>query len=288
MPLWQTKTVKMTLAQWLQQATRQLSDVSPLAADDAKLLLCHQLHVSVSYLYSHPDDKLTTADLEALQQLLGRAVQDEPIAYIVGRWPFWNIELEVASCTLIPRPDTELLVEQALALALPQNAKVLDLGTGTGAIALALACNRPLWQVTAVDKITDAVELARRNATRLAASNCTILPSNWFSAVTGQYFDLIISNPPYIEPNDPHLPALKYEPVSALVAAEQGLADLAIICQQAPAYLAANGWLWLEHGYNQADDVQQLLAAAGFSNVQSRQDYGGNWRISGGCLKHHD
>ncbi|MAA95414.1 MULTISPECIES: peptide chain release factor N(5)-glutamine methyltransferase [unclassified Arsukibacterium] len=278
----------MTLAEWLQQATRQLSGVSALAADDARLLLCHQLNVSVSYVYGHGDDTLGEPDLQALNQLLHRAVQDEPIAYIIGHWPFWNIELEVASCTLIPRPDTELLVEQALSLSLPEHAKVLDLGTGTGAIALALACNRPLWQVTAVDKISAAVALARRNATRLAASNCTISPSDWFSAVTGQQFDLIVSNPPYIEPDDPHLPALKYEPVSALVAAERGLADLATICQQAPAYLATKGWLWLEHGYNQAEDVQQLLTTAGFNKVQSRKDYGGNWRISGGCLNSHN
>jgi release factor glutamine methyltransferase len=145
-----------------------------------------------------------------------------------------------------------------------------------------------LWQVTGVDRITEAVELASRNAKRLMASNCQILQSNWFSAVIGQRFDLIVSNPPYIEPNDPHLPALKHEPASALVAAEHGLADLATICQQAPAYLADKGWLWLEHGYNQANDVQQLLTAAGFKSVQSRKDYGGNWRISGGCLNSVD
>ncbi|KKO47332.1 SAM-dependent methyltransferase [Arsukibacterium ikkense] len=274
----------MTLAQWLQQAASQLQTLSPMAADDARLLLCHQLNVSSSYLYSHADECLSEANTAALAALLKRAVQGEPLAYIIGRWPFWNIELEVAPCTLIPRPDTELLVEQALALALPANARVLDLGTGTGAIALALACNRPLWQVTAAEKVTAAVELARRNAQQLAAANCTVLQSNWFSAVSGQQFDLIVSNPPYIEPDDPHLPALKHEPLSALVAPEHGLADIAIICQQAPAFLTAQGWLWLEHGYNQAEAVRQLLTTAGFSQVQSRKDYGGNWRISGGCL----
>ncbi|MBV2128259.1 peptide chain release factor N(5)-glutamine methyltransferase [Arsukibacterium indicum] len=275
----------MTLTHWLRQATSQLSAVSPLAADDARLLLCHQLNVSSSYLYSHADEPLSAPDLQALNQLLHRALQDEPIAYIIGRWPFWNIELDVAPCTLIPRPDTELLVEQALSLTLPQHARVLDLGTGTGALALALACNRPDWQVTAAEKISAAVELARQNAKRLAAVNCIVLQSDWFSAVAGQRFDLIVSNPPYIEPDDPHLAALHFEPASALIAPEHGLADLAAICQQAPAYLVDNGWLWLEHGYNQADAVRQLLSAAGFSQVQSRRDYGGNWRISGGCLK---
>lgn len=274
----------MTLAQWLQQATRQLQDISLLAADDARLLACHQLNVSSSYLYSHGDEKLSDVNLQALNQLLSRALQDEPIAYIIGNWPFWNIELEVAPCTLIPRPDTELLVEQVLSLALPATARVLDLGTGTGAIALALACNQPSWQVTAADKVAAAVELARRNAKRLAANNCTVLQSDWFDALQGQQFELIVSNPPYIEPDDPHLAALHFEPVSALVAAGQGLADLAAICQQAPAYLTEQGWLWLEHGYNQAQAVQQLLIAAGFKQVQSRKDYGNNWRISGGCL----
>lgn len=274
----------MTLAQWLEQATCQLQAVSPLAADDARLLLCHQLNVSSSYLYSHADASLSAADAATLALMLSRAVQGEPLAYIIGCWPFWNIELEVAPCTLIPRPDTELLVEQALALPLPVNARVLDLGTGTGAIALALACNKPSWQVVAADNVSAAVELARRNAKQLAAANCKVLQSDWFSAVTGQQFDLIISNPPYIEPDDPHLPALQHEPLSALVAAEQGLADLAIICQHAPAFLSRNGWLWLEHGYNQAEAVRVLLTDAGFKRVQSRKDYGGNWRISGGCL----
>lgn len=262
----------------------QLSKVSPLAADDARLLLCHQLQVSSSYLYGHAEQTLSPANQQALDQLLSRALQDEPIAYIIGRWPFWNIDLEVAPCTLIPRPDTELLVEQVLSLVLPENASVLDLGTGTGAVALALAYNRPLWQVTAAEKVSAAVELAQRNASSLAVTNCTVLQSNWYSAVAGQRFDVIVSNPPYIEPDDPHLAALHYEPVSALIAAEHGLADLAAICRQAPAYLRPEGWLWLEHGYNQADAVQQLLSDAGFSQVQSRRDYGGNWRISGGRL----
>lgn len=276
----------MTLAQWLQQATRQLHNISALAADDAKLLLCHQLNVSTSYLYSHADDSLGHSDSAELAMLLSRAVQGEPLAYIIGRWPFWNIELEVAPCTLIPRPDTELLVEQALALTLPANAQVLDLGTGTGAIALALACNQPLWQVTAVDRVAAAVELARGNAKRLGADNCTVLQSDWFSAVKARQFDLIVSNPPYIEPDDPHLPSLQHEPLSALVAPDHGLADIAAICQQAAAYLTDQGWLWLEHGYNQAEVVRHLLIAAGFQQVQSRKDYGDNWRISGGCRSH--
>jgi release factor glutamine methyltransferase len=185
---------------------------------------------------------------------------------------------------LIPRPDTELLVEKALALSLPTAAKVLDLGTGTGAIALALACNRPLWQIIATDNVAAAVALAGRNARRLVAKNCTVLQSDWFSALHNQQFDLIVSNPPYIEVDDAHLPALKHEPLSALVATDQGLADLATICRQAPGHLTAAGWLWLEHGYNQAAAVRQLLTAAGFQQVQSFKDYGGNWRISGGCL----
>ena len=159
---------------------------------------------------------------------------------------------------------------------------MLDLGTGTGAIALALAHNRPHWQLTGVDLQAEAVALAQRNAQTLQLSNVHFTVSSWFSALADQQYDLIVSNPPYIEAADPHLTALRFEPLTALVAEQQGLADLASIIAAAPAYLAPGGWLWLEHGYNQAQQVQQLLKQAGFGQVDSVRDYGGNWRISGG------
>ncbi|MDX3773843.1 peptide chain release factor N(5)-glutamine methyltransferase [Chromatiaceae bacterium AAb-1] len=269
---------------WLNKATLQLAAVSDVPDIEARLCLTSVLNVSNSYLYSYSEQLLTGEQLAALDTIVQRRQHGEPLAYILGKWSFWNIELDVAPSTLIPRPDTEILVERVLNLPLPEQATVLDLGTGTGAIALALACNRPAWQVTAVDFIADAVALAQRNARQLQAANCTVLQSNWFSALAAKRFDVIVSNPPYIEEQDPHLAALRFEPVSALVAAEQGLADLQLICQQAPAYLNAAGWLWLEHGYNQADAVRQLLAKTGFINIGSMRDYGGNWRISGGQL----
>jgi release factor glutamine methyltransferase len=163
---------------------------------------------------------------------------------------------------------------------------VLDLGTGTGAIALSLAKAKADWQLAAVDFNPDAVALAHRNQQRLQLANCQICQSDWFSALAGQRFDLIVSNPPYIDAEDPHLQQgdVKFEPLSALVALAAGLADLQHICQHAPAFLTASGWLWLEHGYQQAEAVQQLLQAAGFTEVSSRRDYAGQWRISGGRL----
>lgn len=282
----------MTLEQWLQQASAALL---PLAAQDealtdvrleARRLLGDVLDISPTALQINLHDVLQPAQLSILADALKRRLTGEPLAYITGRWWFWDLELEVAPCTLIPRPDTELLVEQALSLHLPASARVLDLGTGTGAIALALAKAKPLWQLVAVDYNREAVALAQRNQQRLQLMNCQILQSDWFQAVKGQRFDLILSNPPYIDALDPHLQQgdVKFEPLSALVSPAAGLADLQHICQQAPAFLNQGGWLWLEHGYQQAEAVQQLLQEAGLVEVQSKRDYAGQWRISGGRL----
>lgn len=282
----------LTLQQWLQRAAlqlEQLAAIDPHVVDvrmEARRLAGDLLDISPTSMQLKMLDVLSPSNLQLLDAALVRRCQGEPLAYITGRWWFWDLELEVAPCTLIPRPDTELLVEQALALSLPANARVLDLGTGTGAIALSLAKARPQWQVLAVDYANEAVALAQRNCHKLGLKNCEIQQSDWFSALTGQQFHLIISNPPYIDAEDPNLQQgdVRFEPRSALVAPAQGLADLAIICQQAPQYLSENGWIWLEHGYQQADAVQQLLRQAGFSLVSSRQDYAGKWRITGGCL----
>lgn len=280
-----------TLQQWLQRAAEQLvqlTAIDPHVTDvrqEARRLAGDLLDFTPTTLQLHLTDLLSPSQHQQLDAALQRRCAGEPLAYITGRWWFWDLELEVAPCTLIPRPDTELLVEQAFALTLPTTAKVLDLGTGTGAIALSIAKARPLWQVTAVDFNADAVALATRNQTRLAIANCTLLQSDWFSALQGQQFDLIISNPPYIDETDSHLSQgdVRFEPRSALVAPAGGLADLVLICAQAPSYLIDNGWLWLEHGFAQAEAVQALLTTAGFSQVSSRRDYAGQWRITGGC-----
>lgn len=280
----------MTTALWLQQTAAALLPLAGMdvAISDVRLearrLLGDVLDITPTALQMRLNDVLSHAELALLTDALQRRLQGEPLAYITGRWWFWDLELEVSPCTLIPRPDTELLVEQALSLALPANAKVLDLGTGTGAIALALAKAKAGWHMTAVDFNPDAVALALRNQQRLQLANCQIFQSDWFSAVGGHRFDLILSNPPYIDAEDPHLQQgdVKFEPLSALVAPESGLADLQHICQNAPVFLTEGGWLWLEHGYQQAEAVEQLLQAAGFTEVSSRRDYAGQWRISGG------
>ncbi|MDF3873211.1 peptide chain release factor N(5)-glutamine methyltransferase, partial [Pseudomonas putida] len=208
------------------------------------------------------------------------------VAYILGQQGFWKIDLEVAPHTLIPRPDTELLVETALELQPASPAKVLDLGTGTGAIALALASDRPAWQVTAVDRVEEAAALAERNRQRLGLGNAQVRVSHWFDSLAGERFDLIVSNPPYIAAADPHLVAgdVRFEPSSALVAGADGLDDLRVIAAQAPAHLLPGGWLLLEHGYDQAASVRALLAEQGFIEVASRTDLGGHERITLGRL----
>jgi len=263
----------------------QLPD-SPTERLDAELLLAAAIGKSRSYLHTWPERIVSSGDAEAYAGYLQRRRAGEPVAYILGQQGFWKIDLEVAPHTLIPRPDTELLVETALELQAAAPAKVLDLGTGTGAIALALASDCPVWQVTAVDRVDEAVALAERNRQRLGLGNVKVLASHWFSSLAGERFDLIVSNPPYIAAQDPHLVEgdVRFEPSSALVAGADGLDDLRLIVSEAPQYLLAGGWLLLEHGYDQADAVRTLLVAQGFIDVASRKDLGGHERISLGRL----
>ncbi|VXB18861.1 N5-glutamine methyltransferase, modifies release factors RF-1 and RF-2 [Pseudomonas sp. 8BK] len=255
---------------------------SPTPRLDAELLLAHALGTSRSYLRTWPERELEAEQLERYQAALVRRQAGEPVAYILGQQGFWSLELEVAAHTLIPRPDTELLVETVLALLPVTPAALLDLGTGTGAIALALASERPAWLLTGVDRVPEAVALAERNRARLKLSNANFAESHWFSALVGQRFQLIVSNPPYIAADDRHLAEgdVRFEPSSALVAGADGLDDIRLIIQQAPDYLEVGGWLLLEHGFDQAAVVRELLSARGFSAVESRRDLGGHERIS--------
>lgn len=255
---------------------------SPSPRLDAELLLAHALGQSRSYLRTWPEREPDAAQCAAFAALLERRRAGEPVAYLLGRQGFWSLDLEVAPHTLIPRPDTELLVETALALGPGGPARVLDLGTGTGAIALAVACERPAWQVLGVDRVSEAVQLAERNRARLGLGNVRFVESVWFSTLGGERFALIVGNPPYIAADDRHLSEgdVRFEPASALVAGEDGLDDIRRIVAEAPEHLEAGGWLLLEHGYDQAEAVRALFAARGFAAVESRRDLGGHQRIT--------
>lgn len=255
---------------------------SPSARLDAELLLAHVLGKPRSYLRTWPERAVDAAQCAAFAALLARRRSGEPVAYLLGRQGFWSLELEVAPHTLIPRPDTELLVESALALGPSGPARVLDLGTGSGAITLALACERPAWQLLGVDRVPEAVTLAERNRARLGLDNARFAESVWFSALAGEKFQLIVGNPPYIADDDPHLAQgdVRFEPASALVAGRDGLDDIREIVAQAPDHLDPGGWLLLEHGFDQAEAVRALFAARGFTAVDSRRDLGGHDRIT--------
>ncbi|WP_342623305.1 peptide chain release factor N(5)-glutamine methyltransferase [Pseudomonas alkylphenolica] len=259
---------------------------SPTARLDVELLLAAAIGKSRSYLHTWPERIVSSEAALVFAEYLQRRRSGEPVAYILGQQGFWNLDLEVAPHTLIPRPDTELLVETALELLPLGPVRVLDLGTGTGAIALALASERAQWQVMAVDRVLEAVALAERNRQRLQLNNVQVRSSHWFDALKGERFDLIISNPPYIAAEDPHLVAgdVRFEPSSALVAGADGLDDLRVIISQAPAHLQPGGWLLLEHGYDQAAAVRELLAQHDFEQIESRLDLGGHERISLGRL----
>ncbi|RJX73431.1 peptide chain release factor N(5)-glutamine methyltransferase [Pseudomonas sp. LS-2] len=258
---------------------------SPTARLDVELLLAAALGKPRSFLHTWPERIVSTEAAQTFEGYLKRRRTGEPVAYILGQQGFWNIDLEVATHTLIPRPETEMLVETALELlpgAIPH--RLLDLGTGTGAIALSLAKDRPQWAVTAVDRVEEAVDLAERNRLRLHLDNAQVLRSHWFSAVQDKRFDLILSNPPYIASNDPHLAEgdVRFEPSSALVSGSDGLDDLRLIVSQAPEHLEAGGWLLLEHGYDQGPAVRELLNLHGFEQIQTRRDLGDHERITFG------
>lgn len=273
----------MDFQHWLQQAISTLAGgESPRR--DAEILLEHVTGKARTYLLAFGETQLTADQQAQLDALLARRKTGEPVAHLVGEREFWSLPLYVSAATLIPRPDTECLVEQALARLPVTPARILDLGTGTGAIALALASERPDCQVTAVDLMPDAVALAQRNLERLALENVTVQQSSWFTALADQQFEMIVSNPPYIDECDPHLGEgdVRFEPRSALVAADHGLADLSHIIIQSRQHLVSNGWLLLEHGWTQGEAVRNLILQAGFAQVETCRDYGCNERLTVG------
>ncbi len=271
----------MDFKHWLQQAIAQLQE-SESPRRDAEILLGFVTEKARTFILAFGETELTAQQQQQLDVLLARRVKGEPVAHLVGEREFWSLPLRVSPVTLIPRPDTECLVEQALARMPASACSVLDLGTGTGAVALAIASERPDCDVTALDLIPEAVELARDNASRLGITNVKVLQSNWFSGLNTERFAVIVSNPPYIDGEDPHLSQgdVRFEPRSALVADNQGLADLRVLVESSRNFLEPGGWLLLEHGWLQAAQVRELFTQAGYTEIQSCQDYGGNDRLT--------
>jgi len=271
----------MDFQAWLRAAASELS-TSESPRRDAEILLEHVTGKARTYLLAFGETQLTPEQEAQLAALLARRKTGEPVAHLTGEREFWSLPLYVSAATLIPRPDTECLVEQALARLPDGPCRILDLGTGTGAIALALASERPDCQVTAVDVMPDAVALAQRNLARLGFSNVQINQSSWFSALAQHAFEMIVSNPPYIDEHDPHLSQgdVRFEPLTALVAANDGLADIEHIITTAREHLVPGGWLLLEHGWTQGAAVRALFSAAGYASVETCRDYGGNERLT--------
>lgn len=276
------------IKQALSQAVTLLTSTSPSAQIDAEVLLAHTLNTSRTFLYTHPEKILTDTQNDTYQALIAKRSAGSPIAYLTQYREFWSLPLRVSDATLIPRPETELLVELTLKF-LKQNpaASILDLGTGSGAIALALASERPDWQILACDKSAAAMEMAQENATHLGLSNVTITRSDWFTDIPAQQFDAIVSNPPYIAADDPHLKEgdVRFEPLSALVSGKDGLESLTHIIKYSYEHLKPGGLLLMEHGFQQKEAVIQLLNQYGYEHVQYWQDWQGHERVSGGWRK---
>lgn len=264
----------------LRQAAEALGDRL-----EAELLLAHALGVNRAWFFAHAEDMADADGVARFDALVRRRASGEPIAYITGRRDFWSLSLEVTPATLIPRPETELLVELAIE-RLPHGGRVVDLGTGSGAIALAIAKERPDAEVTAVDASEAALAVASRNAVALGLERVTFRNGDWLAPLAGQRFDLIVSNPPYIESDDPHLAQgdLRFEPTTALASGADGLDDIRRIVSAAGAHLEPGGWLLLEHGWQQGEAVRAVLVAMGFANVFTATDLEDRDRVTGGRI----
>lgn len=277
-----------SISQILHRASQRLALVSGSVRLDAEVLVAHALNLSRTQLYIHSDRKLTAEEEADIDAFVARRFQGEPIAYIVGSKEFWSLSFKVTQATLIPRPETEHLVELALSI-IPEDASwcIADLGTGSGAIAISVAKERQASQIFAVDKSSIALGVARENAFALDAKNVQFIQSDWFSELGNRTFNLIISNPPYIARQDEHLNQgdLVFEPKSALVSGDDGLHDIRRIVENAKNHLIAGGALLLEHGWDQSEAVRAILEEFSYSSIQTHQDLSGCERITTGLVE---
>ncbi|WP_347987458.1 peptide chain release factor N(5)-glutamine methyltransferase [Methylomonas sp. AM2-LC] len=274
-----------SIQQLLKHASAQLTPTSETALLDAEVLLCHCLGKNRSFLRTWPEKQLEISQQKHFASLVAQRQNGIPIAYLTGHREFWSRTFQVNPDVLIPRPDSELLIELSLEL-LPSNrpCKILDLGTGSGILAITLAAERPQAQVLAIDISQQAITTAKHNADQLNISNTRFMVSHWLDKVVERDFDLIISNPPYIAENDPHLQQgdLRFEPTHALVSTENGLKDIRLLSAQATRHLKPKGYLLVEHGYNQTHEVQALFAAAQLDNINTFNDLSGQPRVTSG------
>ncbi|MDH5258247.1 MAG: peptide chain release factor N(5)-glutamine methyltransferase [Gammaproteobacteria bacterium] len=273
----------MNVSELLNESISRLTPFFDTARLDAEVLFSFGLGWQRTHLITRDTEQLSEEQVETVNKLISRRVNGEPVAYITGEQEFWSLPLMVNASTLIPRPETERLVEVALEyLPANESKRVLDLGTGSGAIVLALALERPANTYVAVDFSEDALKVAQHNAAKLKISGITFHQASWFSKLDNQKFDLIVSNPPYIESDDEHLSRgdVAAEPMTALASGIDGLDDLRLIIKQAPDFLNASGWIMLEHGWNQAENVRSILIDNGYNNVQSIKDFSNIERLT--------
>ena len=275
----------MNIQQALEQANLDLSDASPSATLDAQVLLTHVLHCNTAHLLAWPEKELDKEQSTSFLSLVKQRQSGKPVSHLTGVREFWSLDFFVDDSTLIPRPETETLVEFVLnKFTGNRSYKLIDMGTGTGAIAISIAKEKPDWIITASDISTDALELAKKNGKQHHTDNITFVQSSWFENIKTSDFDLIISNPPYIAENDPHLKQgdVRFEPQRALTSGEAGMDDINHLCQHAKDHLASDGWLIVEHGYNQHQLVFDCFTNNGFTQIEQSRDLSGHTRMTAG------
>lgn len=277
----------MNIHQALQYGDQQLNATSPSAALDTQVLLSHVLQCNSAYLFTWPEKNIEAKQFKLFQSLIQQRHQGTPIAHLTGQREFWSLNLSVNNSTLIPRPETETLVEFILEnFNDKEHLKLLDMGTGTGAIAIALATERPRWNITACDISEQAIQLAEKNSTQHQTSNIQFIQSDWFNGITDNDFDIIVSNPPYIANDDVHLSQgdVRFEPKSALTSGKAGMDDIEHLCLHAKQYLKKNGCLIVEHGYDQKQAVSECFTKKNYFEIEQQQDLSGHTRMTAGKI----